>query len=107
VLGANGKLTWTWYASNMAFVWQWTLMFMTWSWIAFLVALMLHVIKPFLPSQDPEDADKNVAIWFLAVLGFILPSYAWCTWWTGHVTRKLEVARTSPSIWQVFEKLLS
>lgn len=52
----------SWYTCNMCFIWQWTLMLMTWSWMTFLVALMLHVIKPFLPEQDPDDAERNVSM---------------------------------------------
>jgi len=35
-------------------------MLMVWSWVTFLMALMLYVIRPFLPSQEPATADRNV-----------------------------------------------
>ncbi|KAE9982846.1 hypothetical protein EG328_010585 [Venturia inaequalis] len=56
----DGESPMSWYTRNMVFVWQWTLMVMVWSWVTFLMALLLHIIKPFLPTQNPKTADRNV-----------------------------------------------
>jgi hypothetical protein len=58
----DGDYTMSWYTCNMIVVWQWTLMLMVWSWVAFLTALLLHIIKPFLPPQNPATADRNVSV---------------------------------------------
>lgn len=55
----DGDSAISWYTSNMMFVWQWTLMLMVWSWVTFLVAIMLHIIRPFLPSHDHAAADRT------------------------------------------------
>lgn len=58
----DGESPMSWYTRNMVFVWQWTLMVMVWSWVTFLMALLLHIVKPFLPTQNPETADRNVGV---------------------------------------------
>ncbi|QDS73898.1 hypothetical protein FKW77_007219 [Venturia effusa] len=106
-LGDEDGDSMSWYTRNMVFVWQWTLMLMVWSWVTFLIALLLHIIKPFLPAQNPKTADRNVAVFFLAVLAPIILTYAWCAWWTGYVTKRLHTDSSSNgSLWQYLEKIL-
>ncbi|KAE9992353.1 hypothetical protein EG327_009307 [Venturia inaequalis] len=102
----DGESPMSWYTRNMVFVWQWTLMVMVWSWVTFLMALLLHIIKPFLPTQNPKTADRNVAIFFLAVLTPIILTYTWCAWWTGYATKKPNSTFSEESVLRYLEKLL-
>ncbi|KIW64379.1 hypothetical protein PV04_09318 [Phialophora macrospora] len=65
---------------NMVFVWQFPLMLMRWSWVAFVVVMALHVWKPLFPGLGAPDHYK-VAVFFLAVCATVCLVFAWCSFW--------------------------
>lgn len=66
---------------NMMFVWQCPMMFVSWSWVCFLVGLVLHVCTPLIMDSSTEDSQRKIAVVFLVNTGLIFATFAWCSFW--------------------------
>lgn len=88
-------------SNNMVFIWQTPLMLMGWSWISFVLALTLHIVRPLCAALQNEDlrpvslshnglagpkyralkSHTQAAIFYLSTCGTVCVAFIWCSFW--------------------------
>ncbi|KAH6680241.1 hypothetical protein B0J14DRAFT_260731 [Halenospora varia] len=83
-LGTTTKYPVNW---NMVYIWQCPTMLMSYSWATFMIALTLHVLKPFIRREPWGDSSK-IAVCYVIVGGTTTLNFAWCSFWSYRSARK-------------------
>ncbi|KAL4945914.1 hypothetical protein BDV06DRAFT_209073 [Aspergillus oleicola] len=67
---------------NIILIWQSPIALMAWSWVAFAVAIVVLIARPFVAPANGDTDEHKTAIFALTAGAVIIVAFLWSSWFT-------------------------